>query len=153
MADRVTLSTGERRLPVRLTVEREIELSQELASSVRKLAALEEEHKARKADMRAEEQIQAAGIATLSDWITNGAEPLMVPIEWVADFPAGRAELVRTDTGEVVETRDLTDEDRQLLIGDAPVSAAGSRSKGRGGRKREPVGQVEELPEEPGAEA
>jgi hypothetical protein len=150
--DRVVLTKGERVLPVRLSDERQIELAHELAENVRRLERMKEIHAGRKKEMREEEQIEQAGISEVSGWLHNGAEPKTVPVEWVADFPSGRKELIRTDTGEVVETAELEDADRQTLLGDAPVET-GPRRRSRsstGGRKRAPVGEVEDLPDEPG---
>lgn len=150
--DRVVLTRGERVLPVRLSDERTIDLANELAELVRRLERMKELHKGRKAEMREAEQIEQAGISEVSGWIHNGAEPKSVSVEWRADFRAGRKYLVRTDTEEVVEEAELEDADRQTLLGDAPVET-GPKRRTTGGRRREPVGQVEELPDEPGAEA
>lgn len=155
MADRMSLPGYlERRLPVRLTDDRKIEIGAKLSETVRRLDRLEEEHKIRKAEMRAMEQIEHEGVLELSRWLANGAEPLLVSCEWQVDFEANRTELVRLDTAEVIETREISDEDRQLLLPATPEAGpAPGRSRSRGGRKREPVGEVEELPEEPSAPA
>lgn len=55
--------------------------------------------------------------------ITSRCTSRDVPCDWHFDLEGGRAILVRRDTGEAIKSREMTDEERQLKIGEALESA------------------------------
>ena len=113
---RVTLETTSRSLRVELTEDEYGRKAQALAAELHTLEQLRARHKAQRAAMRAEDQAQAETVHELGTDVRTRSERRDVECEWIADFPRGLVDLVRTDTGEVLDSRPIEARDRQLAI-------------------------------------
>ena len=119
------LGRGERELPCTLSAP-------ELADVARKLADVIEEaeqEEAEQAEQKASMKETLAGLKArqrkLASTLRRGIEYRMVATRTEADYAAGVAREVRTDTLEVLSSRVLTDRERQpsLLPETVPVAA------------------------------
>jgi len=102
-----------RQLPVDLNEEEIADRGRAMAKSVSEKAGLQEEKKSATADINA--KIKACGevIRKLSEIISGGKEDREVSCEVKKDFDSNTVTVVRDDTGEVVEERPLTVDERQ----------------------------------------
>jgi len=71
-----------------------------------------------KADFAADTKSRKQTMRKLMDSAANGYEHREVSCDERRDLDAGRVTVVRLDTGEVIEQRLLTDEERQLELAD-----------------------------------
>ena len=110
------LATITRDLPVALTPGEIIERSRELATALQERAV----HGDHEAEVKAGLKLKAAEIEArvqrLAIIVRTGKESQPVTCEQLADYPAGTVTLVRTDTGEVVESRRMGDTERQAQL-------------------------------------
>ena len=102
-----------KRLPVQLTPEERQERGDALANSVQQTAALGEEKKAQDAEINGKIKLSKEVTRKLSQIITTGTEDRDVECDVVKDFKAGTVTTFRSDTGEQVDQRTLTAEERQ----------------------------------------
>lgn len=121
------------RLPVQLTDEELLDRSTALVDNIQKTAALEEEKKSVDADFKGKIKARAEVSRKLTEIISNRTEDREVECEVKKDFERGTVTTVRMDTGEVVETRPITADERQEEL---RFSARKERApaKGRGGK-------------------
>jgi hypothetical protein len=110
-------------LPVALTHEEVFVRSQELSAAVsegeKKSAELEtfvEQSKATKKRLETEVEVLSLRVRHLATVVRSAREDRPVEIRRDYDYVAGKVETVRLDTGEIVGTRGLTDEERQLAF-------------------------------------
>lgn len=111
--DDVKVTVTTMRLPVKLDDEELLDRGQQLVKNMRKAAAAEEardaENKKRKGEIAMLDEITAK----LSGAIALGTEERDVECEVRKDYRHGRVTTVRTDTGEVVDERTMTAQERQ----------------------------------------
>lgn len=102
-----------RKLPVQLTEEEIQQRSQALAGNLKKTDVLKEEKKASTSEFKA--RIDACNDITkkLAEIITSGKEDRDVECEMIKDFKRNTVTITRTDTGEVVDERPMTEDERQ----------------------------------------
>ncbi len=104
--------TETRTLDCELTEAEVYEKSKELAvSHVEKKHLTEEKAKVQTRIKKAENDIE-----TLSAAIVDKKEEREVTCEWIPDYNASTKILVRTDTGEGIDTCPLNDNERQMTI-------------------------------------
>lgn len=101
-------------LDVKLTRDEVEQRAKELAASVKEHDRIDAERKADAALAKVKIDTISAQIRRLSNAVESRTEPQEVPCEWVADNHRLRMKLVRLDTMEVISTRDMTKEERQL---------------------------------------
>jgi hypothetical protein len=90
------------------------ENAQKLARKNRNLAEHALKKKQLAADLKLEEEGLNSDIATLSRHVTDGYDFRMVDCRIVYNQPiTGKKEISRIDTGELVRTDNMTDEERQ----------------------------------------
>lgn len=103
-------------LPVRLS-DNEIKLrGEKLADLLREIGVLDEEKKLESkkySDKIKEKEIEANEVA---DAIRSGQEDRDVEIERRPDYTKEVVEVIRLDTGEIIASEPMTDEDRQLNL-------------------------------------
>lgn len=87
------------------------------------LEAAVERHKSEKKELEGVVKELLTTGNRLAAEITSRCTTRDVPCDWHFDLEGGRAILVRRDTGEAVKSREMTDEERQLKIGEALESA------------------------------
>lgn len=110
------LSTFDKTLPVKLTDEERASRAIELAQVAEALEALELAEAARRKDAKEAIAGLAAESKRLRRVVIRNEEPRAVPCEDVADFARGVVETIRLDTGDMVDSRDLRPDERQLEI-------------------------------------
>ncbi len=105
-----------RHLPVLLTIPEKLDYGSRLAELHQQYANVESQ-KAIAAATYKETLIELDGrIAHLARVLRDGHESRAVDCTWRYLFASNQKELVRIDTGEVVETAAITAEERQLLL-------------------------------------
>lgn len=110
---RIGMSKETRSLRCKLTTLAKAEV---LARSFNELEDMEARHKSARADMKEAEDDQAGIVKSTAYDVRTGTEARDTECEWIADFETAKVELVRLDTDDVVQSRDLTDHDRQLAL-------------------------------------
>lgn len=115
-----------RHLPVKMTEEELAAKAQELAENVAKEEELREEFAAWEDTMKQAKKAKQGRIAIahddtvhLGEIVENGFEERLVNCTWL--YSKGNAFLRRDDTGELVQVRQLRDDERQAVIGEADV--------------------------------
>ena len=98
-------------LPVKLTEAEMLERSRELAGEVAAHDEAEDVRKAVAASHKARVDTHATKIRSLSRVVSSGEEHRPVECEWQADAGLRTLKLVRRDTGAVVRSRPMTDEE------------------------------------------
>lgn len=120
---REVLGEVERRLPVPLTDEEVRDRAAEVAVRVGQLGELRGLHARTEADEKAAKRARKAAeaeadreLSRLSATVRDRSEIRPVPCEEIADWSKRIVEISRIDTGAVVGTRPITDEDRQTSL-------------------------------------
>ena len=131
--DGIKVTTAGRRLPVKLTDDELLARGRQLVENMRKTAVAEEareaENKKRKGDIALLEE--ATGL--LSAIISTGTEEREVECEIRKDFIHGKVTTVRMDTGEIIDERIMTADERQETMPFEDKGAKRDPSKGKGG--------------------
>ncbi len=104
--------TESRFLRVPLTEDEQRERGQQLARAFQELGDAETTHKTEKDRMKDVEGRIAGHISKLATIVREGFEERSVPVEMRIDVGLGMVEEIRTDTGEVVRTREATRDDK-----------------------------------------
>jgi hypothetical protein len=123
-----------RHLPVKLTEEEVAEKAQELAESVAREEEMREAFAAWKSTMDEAAKAKKAGIylahadtVHLGEVVETGIEERLVDCTWLYSKTA--AYLRRDDTGELVQVRELREDERQAVIGEAEVVQVPAQEK------------------------
>ncbi len=103
----------DRMLPVRLSRPELDERSRALASSVDKLADLERRKKVATAAFKLDLDEVLEQQRQLAQAVRDEAEDRLVKCKWVQVFEQRLVQLVRLDTGEIVESRAMSVEELQ----------------------------------------
>ena len=130
-------STEKRSLFVTLNPAELETKSRELAGTVPQIANLEREAKSSASQWKARIEIVQCQQNHLSAVVSEGKEERNVECEWVFEcsgidsatkeripHPDKKA-LIRPDTGEVIEVRDITSDDRQMALIDEQADSEG----------------------------
>lgn len=116
MSNDTTYTTVVRPLLCQLTtVERNLRAAA-LADAIESKESAKDRHAAARRAMKDELEEIEGRIHALSKCVGSGAESRQVEVECVKDLDEGTYRETRTDTGEVVEERPLTTEERQMEI-------------------------------------
>lgn len=105
-----------RTLVCELTTEEIAAYSQELATITSLEAEVEAEKKEKMSDFTAKLNKCAADRRMLARKITTKKEDRQVECDWEFDYPKGKAYLIRLDTGVTIDSRPLSDEERQQRL-------------------------------------
>lgn len=127
LAERPTiLGRGERELPCAITDAEASVLGKKLADAIDEYEQEEAEQAEQKASMKQALADLKARQRRIALVLRRRTEERMVPYVIEADYAAGHAREIRTDTGEVLSSRPLTDRERQpsLLPEQKPAVAA-----------------------------
>ena len=100
-------------LPCKLTDQELLDYGAELGSTIQDISAEEARQTSMKTELKARMTALEAKSAELSTKITRQEELRDVKVEPRLDFKAGIYREVRTDTGEVIRERPITDDERQ----------------------------------------
>ncbi len=118
MADLVPNETEviKRTLPVKLTEEERLQRADALANALQQISdrKVEKRRVVREADKLIAEAEQEA--VDLRDAVATGREYQEVIVHKVYDYEKAIVTEVRTDTGETIKSRGMTDEERQAKL-------------------------------------
>lgn len=118
MADLVPNETEviKRTLPVKLTEEERLQRADALANALQQISdrKVEKRRVVREADKLIAEAEQEA--VDLRDAVATGREYQEVIVHKVYDYEKATVTEVRTDTGETIKSRGMTDEERQAKL-------------------------------------
>lgn len=112
-----------RSLMVSLTEAEIRSCATELARVTASQAELEDEKKAVTSGFKQKIDRCVADCRALAQKVTTKRELRDIDCEW-SPTPAGKMELTRMDTGEVIDTRKMTEEERQESL---PLAGAGKK--------------------------
>lgn len=105
-----------RSLSVRLTDEERLEKADELAKSLAKKDQLERDHSNLKAQMKREESAINAEVGSLQQIVSNRAEYRDVECVMQGSFESPMVEVIRLDTGECIDVRQLNMGEKSALV-------------------------------------
>lgn len=120
MNDKVTRS-----LMVTLSKDEVSTYAKELARVTAKQAELEDEKKAVTSDFKGRIDRCTADCQTLAQRVTTGRELRDIDCEWQPSKD-GKMILVRLDTGEIIDTRKMTEEEQQQSL---PLAGGGKKKQ------------------------
>lgn len=106
-----------RTLPVKLTEDELSDRSKSLAKHYQDRAVADLQRKEVAAQLAATIKKHDSQISILAQAINTGTEWREVTCEWQYDWPDGKKRLFREDTEELIETKEITAEERQGKIG------------------------------------
>lgn len=117
--------TTERTLRYSFTSMEKMELGIKLANTLSDIVQIEQDLDKIKTEFKSRTASAEASLNAIRDKINSGYEMRQTKCEIHLDKPeAGRATVIRLDTGEVVETRDMTEAEKQaeleLTLADEP---------------------------------
>lgn len=103
-------------LPVKLTEEERLQRADALANALQQIQdrKVEKKRVTKEADKAIAEAEQEA--VDLRDAVATGREYQEVIVHKVLDYEQATVTEVRTDTGEVIKSRGMTDEERQAKL-------------------------------------
>jgi hypothetical protein len=129
-----------RTLPVRLTEDEITQRGRAIAKFVKDQTEIEEAKKTAMSGFKEKLDVCAESIGKLSRSITTGEEDREVECHWNKDFGRRVADLIRNDTGEVVETRPLSaDEMQEKLFPNRMDKPTGKKLDGLDGEATAPT--------------
>jgi hypothetical protein len=105
-----------RSLPCKLTPEEKMQRVEQFAIESERMAQVEIEHRRAKQEFKDKILEHGHAINGLSAAIRSGQELRPVDCEEVPDYQRGMWDLLRLDTGEFVESRGMSDAERQRDI-------------------------------------
>jgi hypothetical protein len=120
-----------KKLPTQLSEEELRERGDALAESVEKTAALAEEKKAQDAEINGKIKLSKEITRKLSRIIASKTEDRDVECDVVKDYKAGTVTTFRSDTGEQVDQRTLTAEERQEELYQPKADRVPVKGKGK----------------------
>lgn len=151
-------TTETRFLPVTLTEEVLAERAQQLAESVKEEEDLREKFAAWESTMKEASKAKKAGIyiahdhtVKLGEIVESGKEGQDVACAWL--YTADSAFLKRDDTGELVQVRQLREDEREAVIGEAEVIQEPTQddlevwAEAKGAEVRVPEGKADDQAE------
>jgi hypothetical protein len=110
-----------RSIMVRLSEEEVRARGELLASAVKKHGAVVEAHAAEKKAMAELEKSCTRDIARLAEIVNDRREERIVDVELRANLKTGMVDVVRLDTGELLEQRVMEEKERLRLQGRLPL--------------------------------
>ena len=104
-------------LKCQLTQEELLERGDQMAHALDELNRLADEKKALGEELKAKEAKTQAEITVLQQLVRNKYDRRLVDCNLVINYTTQKALLVRLDTEETIEERDLTEEEKQMDMG------------------------------------
>lgn len=103
-------------LPVKLTDAERLERADDLANAVQAVEDAKRHKKIVTRDASAKVDTAEAQRADLADVVASGREYREVIVHRVLNYEDGTVMEIRTDTGETIRSRNMTDEERQATL-------------------------------------
>lgn len=113
-----------RNLPVKLTQEEVKERGAQHADALISYEKVEEEKRASAADYASQLKTLRANMKRFAEAVKTHEESRAVKCLWQPNFIKKKMELIRQDTGEVVERRDMAESERQESLLDIGLKLA-----------------------------
>lgn len=114
--DRIKVIHEPHPLPCKLTTEDRAAAAGQLAEAIQNLESLEVERKVETKNYNSRKQQFTGSIHRLSREVSNGKAVRSVDCELRLNHSNLKATLMRIDTGEVVEERPITEDEKQMDI-------------------------------------
>jgi len=111
--DRIKVTHEPHPLACKLTTQDRATAANQLAEAIQNLEALDIQHKTDTKNFNSLKQQFAGSVHRLSREVANGEAVRSVDCELRLNYTTLAASLVRTDTGEIVETRPMTEDEKQ----------------------------------------
>jgi hypothetical protein len=105
-----------RQLPVPLSEHEALRKAEELSAKLADRRDVDDEHKYRAAEYKQRAKVLDSEIALLGDEVRHRREFRLVECKEEPDHQASVMHMIRTDTGEVVSSRPMTAEERQVTM-------------------------------------
>jgi hypothetical protein len=102
-----------RTLRCRLTERELLERGHRLASLHAEISSLEDARRSSASEYKSQIDLAEAQLSAIAREVRSGAQERQVEVRREKDFDRNVEEVIRLDTGEVVETRALTPQERQ----------------------------------------
>ena len=100
-----------------LTIDEKLAIGAQMADAVAKREAANEELKAVKASYNNRIAAAEAAMGECQRWLNNGWRMEDVDVYWLMDVPrVGMKSIIRTDTGETIETEKMSQNDTQKVL-------------------------------------
>ena len=112
--DRINVTHEPHPLACKLTTEDRAAAANQLAEAIQNLESLEIQRKTDTKNFNSLMQQLAGSVHRLSREVANGEAVRSVDCELRLNYTTLAASLVRTDTGEIVETRPMTEDEKQM---------------------------------------
>ena len=106
----------QRNCPIALTREEKIAYGKQLADLNQSYSEILAERKAANAEFKERLDELEGRIAFMARVLANGEEWRPVDCTWQYDFASNAKMLVRMDSGQTIETKPITAEERQLML-------------------------------------
>lgn len=103
-------------LPCKLTDEERLSRADDLANAVQVVDQVKQEKKSLMRQVDSRLNAAESKREELADVVASGREYREVIVHQVFDYNEGKVTEMRVDTGEVIASRDLTDEERQASL-------------------------------------
>ena len=103
-------------LKYQFTDDEKREISEQMAQQVSELATVEDELKAVKSDYKSRIDGLQANVNGAASKLNNGYEMRQIKVQWIPDWDDKIWSIMREDTGEIVKTIKMTQEDLQTSI-------------------------------------
>lgn len=124
---------GKAYLPCILTQKEIYDAGKSLTDALKRRAECENRLDSVKQQIKGEATAADGDIAKYGALVSSEKEHRMVDVEVRFDFPLGKKETVRMDTGELIKTERITDEERQkVMVFMAPAPAPGAAQPSAG---------------------
>jgi hypothetical protein len=120
-----------KRLPVQLTEEDLRDRGDALAASVQQTAALTEEKKAQDAEINGKIKLSKEITRKLAGILASKTEEREVECDVTKDYKGNTVTTSRSDTGEVVDTRPMTPDERQEELYQPKADRVPVKGKGK----------------------
>jgi hypothetical protein len=129
--DKIKISITSQKLPVKLDDDTLLERGRQLVQNMRKVAAAEDAKKLENKRRDGEISLLEEVTSLLSAIISTGSEEREVECEVRRDYLRGKVTTLRSDTGEQIDERIMTADERQELM--FAEKEARDPAKGKGG--------------------
>lgn len=106
----------EREVKVLLTRDEKLQIGEEMAREYLAISLVEAEKAEASSRFKARIEGHAKVAAEKAGLLSNGYQFRIMKCEKVFDMKAGKVNIIRPDTQEIVYTRDVTDQERQRVL-------------------------------------
>ena len=112
--DLVKITHEPHRLPCKLNEAQKAETADQLATATQQLESLEYERKASAGDFKSRKEALTERLHKFANQVKEGIAVNSVDCELRLNYSKLTTVLIRLDTGEIVEERAMTDEEKQM---------------------------------------